>query len=339
MLHKAPDPEQGTSLRNRRIAARDTTEVAQWMIDDLPVPLPLAAELARILYDLVKEERIYGVCVEEAIASRPWRGNCNRRIVAFGMSTFLSDACLKAQIAAPRANFAIELLNRVVANPGAAGLLSLPEVAQGNAGEGLNLFPFLWLQRPRDPASPEGARLMTRAMYTLLEEHKGFNLKCIVKEGGREQEEAFTRGGMKKLAPCASEAGAPEGERFWFGLTREEARGDAFGTGLSLLFHHDHPRCGFTRIQQHVLQCASDDMNDVEIADHLGVTPHAVNMRWRTIYERIERQADLVALVFNDRERIESNGRASDGGGVHKRRRVVAYVRAHPEELRPYASR
>ncbi len=339
MLHKTPDPERATSLRNRRMGARDAAEVARWMIDDFPVPPPLAAELARILHDLVKEERVFGVCVEEAVASRPWPGNCDRRIVAFGMSTFLSDACVNAQIAAPRANFAFELLNRVVANPDAAELLSLPEVAQGNAGEGLNLFPFLWLQRPRDPMSPEGARLLTRAMCTLLEEHKGFNLKCIVKEGGREQEEAFTRGGMKKIATCSGAPNAPRGERFLFRLTREEARRDAFGTGLSLLFLADRPCCGFARIQQHVLQCAADDMSDEEIADHLCVTPHAVNMRWRTIYERIERQADLAALVFDDRHQTDGGRRSGNSGGAQKRRSVVAYIRAHSEELRPYAWR
>jgi hypothetical protein len=78
-------------------------------------------------------------------------------------------------------------------------------------------------------------------------------------------------------------------------------------------------------------------MSDDEIADHLGVTPHAVNMRWRTIYERIERQADLTGLVFKGRELADGNGRPGNGGGGHKRRKVVAYVRAHPEEVRPYA--
>lgn len=338
VLRNDPEPPCEALFRNRRMTARDVGEVARWMMEDLPVPSALAAELAPTLHDLLKEERVFGVCIEKT-ASRSWPGNPHRQLAAIGVSSFLCDACVEAQLAAPSTNFALQLLDRAMRNPAESGLLSLTEVGEANAGEGLNLFPFLWLQRPRDPTSSEGARLLTRAMHTLLDEHKGYNLKCIIKEGGREQEEAFTRGGMKKIGICSGATTAPGGERFLFRLTREEARRDAFGTGLSLLFGADRPRCGFTRIQQHVLLCAADDMSDHEIADHLSVSSHAVNMRWRTIYEQIEQDADLADSVFGNGLRGAPHGRVENSGRAQKRRRVVTYVRAHPEELRPHAWR
>ena len=54
-------------------------------------------------------------------------------------------------------------------------------------------------------------------------------------------------------------------------------------------------------------------------------------MRWRTIYDRVDSDPDLVAAIFHPDYR--SNGEAAG----HKRRRIVAFARAHPEELRPFA--
>lgn len=340
----------GGILRNRRANPRDAATIARWMIEDLPVPSRLAPVLGRALGDLLAEERVLGVCVEashpadastptltlplsgggnsSARGNSPGRGDL-RRPVAFGLSAFLSDACVTAQIAAPKAHFALGLLEHAFLEKDASRLLPLSDIAGANAGDGLNLFPFLWIQRPQDLSSPEGRRLIMRAMTSLIEDHKGYNLKCVLKEAGREQEEGFLRGGLKKIARCAAGSGASADERFLFRLTREEAWGEAHGAGVSLLFAFDRPRCGFGRLQQHVLIRAADDMTDEEVADQLGLTKDAVNMRWRGVYSRIDGHEELAALVYDRSE--------ADAATSKKRRRVVAYVRAHPEELRPYA--
>ena len=77
---------------------------------------------------------------------------------------------------------------------------------------------------------------------------------------------------------------------------------------------------------------AVDDFSDGEIAERLNISPHTVNMRWRTIYNRIDAHPELAAAVLRPDEGRNGNG----ANGHHKRRRVVAFVRAHPEELRPY---
>jgi hypothetical protein len=330
ILHPAPKPSFETALRNRRANGHDAREIARWIIEDLPVPAHLVPKLAQTLREFLSEERLHGVCVEE-IVPRPWPEVPQRQPVAFGLSAFLSDDCVGAQIASPRPYFWMELLARALQEKHTSDLLSLHELAEANAGDGCNLFPFLWIQRPTDVSTPEGARLVTRAMNLLLDDFKGFNLKSILKEAAREQQEAFTRGGLKEIGPCCSGPGASASNRLLLGLARDEARQDSFGTALSLLFVSARPRCGFTRAEQRILLYALDDMNDKEIADHLGITLHGVNMRWRAIYKRIEHVPDIAALVYSD-----SNGANGKGFGTQKRRRVVSYVRSHPEELRPY---
>lgn len=329
-LKICPESTWNTCLHNRRMIPRDSDVVAVWMTEEIPVPPALAASLANTLRALLRDGRVSGVCVEEIEPCRDGE-TVNRRLVAFGMSAFLSDECAEEQLATPAPHLVLKLMDRARRGQTPIGLLDWNETGAANAGEGLNLFPFLWLQRPADPSSPEGARLLTRATRFLLDEHRGYNLKRILKEAAPEQQNACVRNGLKRLRSIPHAAQSPsEKERILFSLTREEARASADGTPISLLFDDTPPRCGFTRGQIEVLRFAADDLTDEEIADHLNMTVWAVKMRWRKIYEQVEQDEGLAALVFNGRGTVE-------GAGQQKRRRVVAYVRAHPEELRPYA--
>ncbi len=97
---------------------------------------------------------------------------------------------------------------------------------------------------------------------------------------------------------------------------------------MSHFFIHRPPRFGFTGRQQQLL-CLSlrlQDSADNHLAEALGVSVSAVKNWWQLIYERVaEVDADLLPLADVDRAR-----------GPEKRRRLMQYVRDHPEELRPY---
>ncbi|MDQ2900334.1 MAG: hypothetical protein M3Y07_11120, partial [Acidobacteriota bacterium] len=77
---------------------------------------------------------------------------------------------------------------------------------------------------------------------------------------------------------------------------------------------------------QQLLIAALKGATDAELAAELGVTFAAVKARWRSTFERIgEVMPELVG---------DLGGR--EGRGLQKRHRVLAYVRNHPAELRPY---
>jgi hypothetical protein len=252
-------------------------------------------------------------------------------IVAFGISGLLSDACAEAFLQAPIANFSIRVLERCLGHGARSGLLDIGAVACANAGAGLNLAPICWLQRPRDRTSPKGAELMALGMEIFLRQHRGYNLKRILKEAPADEEARFVAGGFARVKTLSAGPGADWHERVALVLDRAQAERGHFGSALGLLFACPRPRLGFTRIQQQVLERAVDDLSDKEIAADLGLTPHGVNMRWRTIYDRIDASPALAADIFHCR------GRSQGEGAGRKRRRVVAFARAHPEELRPFS--
>ncbi len=91
---------------------------------------------------------------------------------------------------------------------------------------------------------------------------------------------------------------------------------------------YDPPRCLFTRAEQQVLVGAVDGLTDAKIAQQLEIPVTAVAMRWRSIYARL---LDSAPSVLRSEE--EANG----ARGEEKRRKAIAFVSEHPEELRPYA--
>jgi hypothetical protein len=86
---------------------------------------------------------------------------------------------------------------------------------------------------------------------------------------------------------------------------------------------------GFNRSEQRMLSCAVPGATDEQLAEALETSLSVVKKMWVSIYRRVE---DCVPeLVANS---LPSDIPAS-GRGREKRRRLLAYLREHPEELRP----
>jgi hypothetical protein len=145
----------------------------------------------------------------------------------------------------------------------------------------------------------------------------------------------FLGGGFKEH--CRLPAGSPlsflQGARLGadhalFTVTRADIEANWPSSTIAHMFAYDPPRCAFTRAEQQVLTGAVDGLTDAKIAQQLGVQTTAITMRWRSIYARVSERAPSVL-------RFEENG--NSGRGEEKRRRVIAFVSEHLEELRPYA--
>lgn len=214
--------------------------------------------------------------------------------------------------------------------------LSYEEIARANAGDGLNLFPMFWLPVEGDFASPRFRELMRIGQYTFLRDHKGYNLRSILKEGPAEHAEAFLGGGFRYLStmpagtPIPFDGRPTDHDRMLFAIRREQVKEDIPGKAVHVLFETRPPRFGFTRNEQQVLALAFEGCTtNRDIADGLGITTDAAHDRWRSIIARVETHAGFVLSHLPD---SSDNKR-----GPNKRNYVINYLREHPEELRPFA--
>jgi hypothetical protein len=107
-----------------------------------------------------------------------------------------------------------------------------------------------------------------------------------------------------------------------------ELAASRFGSWASGLFVSRLPQIGFSRSEQRVLEEALRGGTDQELAEELEISISAVKKAWRSIYDRVERtKMGILPSVSNETETTDR--------GKGKKQRLLAYIREHPEELRP----
>jgi len=96
------------------------------------------------------------------------------------------------------------------------------------------------------------------------------------------------------------------------------------------------PVLGLRTSDQELLLAAMKGATDRELRLELGLTEEAVKRRWAVDSSRVEKsKPELISgLGFQKGTTLPAEGRR----GPQKRHRVLAYVRDHPEELRPFKS-
>ena len=116
------------------------------------------------------------------------------------------------------------------------------------------------------------------------------------------------------------------------GLTRETAARQR-GSWFASLFVYQAPQLGFRRSEQQLLLAAMGGATDEELSDSLSVSLSAVKKAWRSIYTRVTEQLpELVPRQLTDEDLPQDRGK-------EKKRRLLTYLRDHPEELRPRSRR
>ena len=97
----------------------------------------------------------------------------------------------------------------------------------------------------------------------------------------------------------------------------------------SLFIDYAPPQFCFSRSEQRLLSSALRGGTDEELGHELGISLAAVKKTWRVIYDRVaECRPELVPTNAPSEEWTQDRGK-------QKKQRLLAYVREHPEELRP----
>lgn len=258
------------------------------------------------------------------------------RIVSFGATLFVSDRFVEEAKSSRPPNISVQAIQEEIAGNGPA--LSSAGVREANAGDGLNALVIhnMW---DRENLTPDEARATRdETIKAFLHEHQGYRLKQILLE--RCGEEALRRvltGGFRLYRDFTEyykrqdiEPPPADLHPYLCGLSREEAR-EAEGSTVAPLFIYTEPRFRFRPVDQSLLRRAVLGETDEELAASLEISASAVKKRWAAIFEHSSSVApDLFPRAKSRSDETERKR------GAEKRSRLLAYLRHHPEDLRPH---
>jgi hypothetical protein len=93
------------------------------------------------------------------------------------------------------------------------------------------------------------------------------------------------------------------------------------------MYRYQAPVLRLRPAEQELLTAALSGKTDAELSSELALSIEATKKRWLSIFARVDQfKAEI----------LSQTGVESDVRGPQKRHRVLAYIRTHPEELRPF---
>jgi hypothetical protein len=120
----------------------------------------------------------------------------------------------------------------------------------------------------------------------------------------------------------------PEQKRALLMMTKEDAF-SVSGSVAGPVFSYQKPFFGLRAPEKQLIAEALKGGTDNELAARMNLSLAAVKKRWASLFDKV---AEVRPDLLPDAELRES----ADSRGPQKRHHILAYVRSHPEEVRPY---
>jgi hypothetical protein len=242
-----------------------------------------------------------------------------RRVVGFGAAVFVRAEFAEAELANPRPYINARVIENLHA--GRPVLLTPGEIARANAGNGLDLVNLCGSLLESILSPEERGQVQTLLSVSLAQLLAGYRLNRIFGQATDSEMRAML--GSNLVREVAS---FPELKLASYIATEEVALAQPFSIQVTI-FNKREPLLGLSGADQELLWAALEGQTDAELAVTLHLTMPAVKARWRSIFTRFARLKPEVAPEFQ----------GEGSRGPQKRHRVLAHLREHPEELRPFA--
>src|SRR5215831_9852433 len=251
-------------------------------------------------------------------SERPLGGH---KIVACGMGVFVTKTFADREITAPRPG----LNSRIIAGvaSGDSVVLNRGQIAAGNAGEGIDFVNMYGTWRDGIMTADQLAEAQALLGTSFVEHFAGYRFNRVLKEAIGQSRIALARAtGTYKILAEFQESGSALAV-----VTRDSALAAPYSVAATM-YRYQPPVLRLRPAEQKLLAAALTGKTDAELSAELELSIEAIKKRWMSIFDRID----------EFKPGILSRGEAdSDGRGPQKRHRVVAYIRTHPEELRPFS--
>jgi hypothetical protein len=294
--------------------------------DDLPACLDTQpACLGDQIVGRAKALRVWDTLLDhpsfQATVIEPERPIAGHRIAGCGMGVFVARAFADREIEDPKPGLNSRIIAGIAA--GEPVLLSREEIGAGNAGLGLDFVNLYGTWRDGILDAGQLAEVQALLGTGFVEHFAGFRFNRVLKEaiGGSRIALARATGTYKILAEF------PEAESALAVVTRESVLAAPYSVAASI-YRYRPPVLRLRPAEQELLAAALSGKTDAELGADLGVSLEATKKRWLSIFERVERFKPEI---------LSQSEMGGDTRGPQKRHRIVAYIRGHPEELRPYS--
>jgi hypothetical protein len=258
-------------------------------------------------------------------------------ICMVGVGVIVNDDFVRDLKTPPRFWHGPELTKRILR--GDSPLLSEKQLRDANSSGGLNHIVWEGCALREFETNPE---LFRFAMEAFIREHRGYLWKEVISQPMESADRlhwTLKTGGLlwdpvaDRYVDSLNDA-AEEIVRkpHVVGVRRKELLerpGLSAASWVGCLFDYHPPFLGFNRSEQRVLAAALTGATDEQLSNTLGTSVPTIKKTWASIYRRVsDSLPDLVPEALQ-----------SDAGGAprgrEKRRELLAYLREHPEELRP----
>jgi len=254
-----------------------------------------------------------------------------------GISAIVRDDFLHELKTPPHFWVGPELTRRIVG--GGSPLLTGKQLREGNSLGGLNLVCWEGCVRSEYERNGEVQRYV---MSGFIQEHRGYLWKEVISSQSWSPDHLHfilrTGGYLWDPLACGytptliKDANEIVSKPHILGITwalELEREGKWSGSWVGALFDYHPPIIGFSRSEQRLLSCALPGVTDEHLAEILEASLPAVKKMWVSIYRRVE---DYLPWLIPDPLGWDP---PATGRGKEKRRRLLVYLREHPEELRP----
>jgi hypothetical protein len=275
----------------------------------------------------------------EAVFARVFQAKEGPRtpICFVGVSVIVNDDFVHELKTPPHFWPGAELTRRIL--QGDSPLVSEKQLREGNSRSGLNLLVWEGCAHRDFENDPE---LFGLVMDGFIQVHRGYRWKEVIgsaMESTQRLQWTLKTGGLlwdtaadRYVDSLHIDAEEIVRKPHIVGVRRKELLerpGLSSASWLSRLFDYHPPLLGFNRSEQRVLAAALTGATDEQLSSKLGISVPAIKKIWVSIYHRV---ADHVPQLIPDAARSDAGGAPR---GREKRRELLAYLREHPEELRP----
>ena len=249
---------------------------------------------------------------------RPIAGH---KVVACGMGVFVTRIFADQEILNPRPGLNSRIIAAVAS--GESVLLSRAQIAIGNAGEGLDFVNMYGTWREGIMNASDLADVQALLGTSFVEHFAGYRFNRVLKEAIGDAQIALARAtGTYRIV-----AEFKESSSALVVVTRESVITAPYSVAARMYRYQD-PVLHLRPAEQNLLSAALAGKTDAELSNDLGLSIEAIKKRWMSIFDRVDEfKPEILSKSEED----------TDGRGPQKRHRVVAYIRAHPEELRPFS--